>query len=355
MSSWGTRGFRTGGWVVWVGLSGCGRHEWHPYAVMLSLSGLTLSGLRASAYRAGMPELLRIFVDVLTPVFAIVAIGYLAAGRLRVDSATISKLAYWILGPAFIFDVLARTDLARGVIVRVVVVSLVTMAVVGVAAAAVASAMGRPRPEVGAVLLTAIHGNVGNFGLAIAAFAFGAIALPLAGIVLVTVNTAGILVGVAAASSGGGGPLTAVRTAFFAPMAFAVVPAIAVNASDTTLPLFLERPISLLAGALIPTVLLMLGIQMRQMKQRAPRWTVVVPVTAKLILAPAVAAGVAAMVGLDGLAYQVVVVQAAMPAAVFTSLIALEHDMEPDLVTTIVLLGTLASVATLPVVLTLLS
>jgi len=49
-----------------------------------------------------------------------------------------------------------------------------------------------------------------------------------------------------------------------------------------------------------------------------------------------------------------VVLQAAMPAAVFTSLIAIEHRLEADYVTSVVLLGTLLSALTLPVVITLL-
>ena len=48
------------------------------------------------------------------------------------------------------------------------------------------------------------------------------------------------------------------------------------------------------------------------------------------------------------------ILQFAMPPAVFTALIALEHDLAPDLVTTTVLAGTLASVLTLPVVIALL-
>ena len=302
----------------------------------------------------GVGELLRIFVDVLTPVFVIVGVGYLVAGRMKVDAGTLSKLAYWILGPAFIFDVLAGTDLQGDVVLRVVSVSLATMVVVGLVATGVARAMGRTRSETSATMLTSVHGNVGNFGIAIAAFAFGEQALPLAGIVMVTVNTAGILVGVAAATSQTAGPAVAIRTAFLAPMALAVIPAVLVNAGDVTLPLVADRPIGLLAQALIPMMLLTLGIQLGQMERPHVGFIVAVPIAAKLTLAPAVAASIVAAVGPTGLAGHVVILQAAMPAAVFTSLVALEHDMEPDLVTTIVLAGTLASVATLPVVLTLL-
>ena len=161
-------------------------------------------------------------------------------------------------------------------------------------------------------------------------------------------------VGVAAATSRTAGPAVALRTAFLAPMALAVMPAVLVNAGDVTLPLVADRPIGLLAQALIPMMLLTLGIQLGQMERPHVGSIVAVPIAAKLMLAPAVAASIVVAVGPIGLAGDVVILQAAMPAAVFTSLVALEHDMEPDLVTTIVLAGTLVSVATLPVVLTLL-
>ena len=308
---------------------------------------------KAARTLPGVSELVRVFVDVLTPVFVIVGVGYLVAGRMKVDAGTLSKLAYWILGPAFIFDVLAGTDLQGDVVLRVVLVSLATMVVTGLGATGVARAMGRSSSQTSATMLTSVHGNVGNFGIAIAAFAFGEEALPLAGIVMVTVNTAGILVGVAAATSRTARPAVAVRTAFLAPMALAVIPAVIVNVSNSTLPVFADRPIGLLANALIPMMLLTLGIQLGQMDRPHVGSVVAVPIAAKLIVAPSVAALIVAIVGPTGLAGQVVIVQAAMPAAVFTSLVALEHDMEPDLVTTIVLAGTLVSVLTLPVVLTL--
>lgn len=301
-----------------------------------------------------MPEIFRIFVDVLTPVFALLGIGFVAASRLTIDAGTLSRLAYWVLGPAFIFDVLVDTELAGGVVVRVVGVSLATMAVVGLITVVIARWMGAGRSVRGASLLTSVHGNVGNFGLAISAFAFGGAALPIAGIVMVTVNTAGILTGVAAATARTSSPLVAVRAAFLAPMALAVIPAVLVNGADLAMPVWVERPIGLLAQALIPVMLFTLGVQLQQMRRPSLGRTVALPIGAKLVLAPAVAAGAVAVLGLSGLAASVVILQAAMPAAVFTSLVALEHDLEPDLVTTVVLAGTLASVLTLPVLISLL-
>jgi predicted permease len=53
-----------------------------------------------------MAQLLTIFLNVLTPVFALILVGHLAGPVLRLDSRTLSRFAYFILTPAFVFDVL---------------------------------------------------------------------------------------------------------------------------------------------------------------------------------------------------------------------------------------------------------
>lgn len=83
--------------------------------------------------------------------------------------------------------------------------------------------------------------------------------------------------------------------------------------------------------------------------------SILVDILAPVFLIVAVGFVVAKTIGvkpeaLAVLAGQVLILQMAMPAAVFTSLIALEHDMEPDFVTSVVLIGTLLSIVSLPLV-----
>jgi len=56
-------------------------------------------------------------------------------------------------------------------------------------------------------------------------------------------------------------------------------------------------------------------------------------------------------IGLTGDLVAVSAVQSAMPPAVFCMVVALEHDLEPEAVTSTVVFATLVSLATLPVVL----
>jgi predicted permease len=297
---------------------------------------------------------LGIFIDVLVPVFAVVGAGFVIARTVGGKPETLAVLAYWVLGPAFIFDVLATTDLEGVVVGKVVGATALTMVLVGGLASSAGRLTGAGLPLMGATVMTSIFGNVGNFGLAISAFALGDDVLPMAGVVFVTVNTLGILSGVGLAELRKGSVARAVKTAFLSPLALAVIPAFLVNINDVELPLWLDRPIGLMAAAMIPVMLLTLGIQLGRMPKALPQRVVATPIAIKLVVSPLVAFVAVALLGLAGVAGDVVILQAAMPAAVFTSLIALEHDLEADFVTSVVLSGTLVSVVTLPVVIALL-
>jgi len=299
--------------------------------------------------------MLQVFVEVLVPVYAIVGVGYAIARLVGIEPPALASLSYWILGPAFIFDVLADAELAPDVVVGVIAATLIGMALVALVAAMAMRVIGVEFPRLAATVLTSIYGNVGNFGLAICAFAFGVAALPIAGIVMVTVNTVGIVAGVGLATIRRGSLGRAVATAFLSPLALAVLPALVVNLSNAPMPVWIDRPISLLAAALIPVMLLTLGIQIADMPRALPDRLVTVPIGLKLVLSPLAAFLAVTVLGLGGTAAQVVVLQAAMPAAVFASLIALKHDLDADYVTSVVLTGTLVSVITLPVVITVLA
>jgi predicted permease len=71
-------------------------------------------------------------------------------------------------------------------------------------------------------------------------------------------------------------------------------------------------------------------------------------------LSAVVAFLVTSVVGLDGVAQQTVIIVAAMPTAVFTTILATEFDAEPKFVTSAVVLSTLASIGTLTVLITVL-
>jgi predicted permease len=300
-----------------------------------------------------MGELPSIFAETLAPVFAVVAGGWLAGRRMCLDPRPMARVAYFLLAPAFIFEVLAASTLRGSTVWRMVaVLSFTTLVAAGIGFVA-GRALRRPTRVIAALVLVAAYGNVGNFGLPIVAFEFGPEALDLAGVAFLTVNVLAFLIGVTAATWDRLRPSRAVLTAVTTPAVLVVPFAVLVNRTEVSLPVAADRAIGLLADAMIPVMLLTLGMHLAQMQRPRLGVDVLVGSGIRLLLAPAIAGLGVVVVGLDGDPAGVSIVQSAMPAAVFTALIALEHDMEPDLVTTVVLVSTIASALTLGVVLAL--
>ncbi|MBC8077095.1 MAG: AEC family transporter, partial [Chloroflexales bacterium] len=74
----------------------------------------------------------------------------------------------------------------------------------------------------------------------------------------------------------------------------------------------------------------------------------------RLLLAAPLAYGVAMLVGLSATATSVGLIQASMPTAVNVTILALEFDVRPHFVSSVVVVSTIASVASLTLLLTLL-
>ena len=288
---------------------------------------------------SGLPG---IFFDILGPVVVLVAIGYGVGRWLGLEPAPFAKLAYWVIGPAFIFDSLANAGLATDALVRVAAASALAFAASALFALAVSLRL--PNERRSAIITTGSWGNVGNFGLAIVTFTFDESALPFAAVCLVVVNTMGLVFGVASAHGGWKG----VRQAATRPMTLVIVPALLANGTDADLPPIIDRPVALLAGAIIPVMLITLGIQLQQMGLPRLDLDVGRSLLAKLILQPLAAIPIAAALSLSDQAAGAVVLQAAMPAAVFTTVLAIEQNTRPDETATIVMAGTIAAMATLP-------
>ncbi len=296
---------------------------------------------------------LSLLIDVLGPVVLIVGVGAFAGPRLGIAGASLSSLAYWILGPAFVFELLQDTGLATSVVFRLAVAGVAGMAAAIAVAAVGNRVIGSSSSVAAASVVTSAYGNVGNAGLAITVFALGDDALPAAGILMLVINVLGITLGVGLAAGQSIGIGGAVRRAVTAPMTLAALAALALNAGDGAPPLVFERSIALLAGALIPVMLFTLGVQLAATGLQTRTTDLGVTMVAKLVIAPVAAFAIATMLGLEGDLLWVVAIQSAMPPAVFCMVLAMEHDLEPERVTSAVVMTTLASLLTLPVILAL--
>ncbi len=292
-----------------------------------------------------------VLFDVLAPVAVLVVLGALAGRPLGIDVTTLSRMSFYVLGPAFVFVVLADAELAGSVVLRLVLAALAGM----VAAVAIVGMWARaakaPYEVMAASMMTSSYGNVGNMGLAIVAFALGDDALAIAGVLMLTINIAGLVLSVGLAEARTRSPFHALLRALTTPMSIAGALALVVNLGNVDMPLVFDRSVGLLADALIPVMLFTLGLQLVTTGRPALTADLGVMMVVKLALVPVVAGLVGYWIGLDGDALDALIIQSAMPPAVFCAVVAIEYQLAPDRVTAGVVSATLASAATLPVVL----
>ncbi|HEU5012951.1 MAG TPA: AEC family transporter [Roseiflexaceae bacterium] len=301
-----------------------------------------------------MGQLFAVLFNVLVPVFALVLLGYMVGPRLQFDARTLSRFAYFVLTPAFVFNMLSTARVEAAQATRMVgYISAVYIATAVVAFIA-ARLLRRSAQMTTIYVMVAIFGNVGNFGLPIVQFALGKNALVPGTIYFIANIVLAFVVCVAAANFGRGSSLRAMGAVLRTPALLALVPALAWNWSDAPIPAFLARPIDLLASALIPTMLIVLGVQLASAGVPRLDFDMVFASLIRLVGGALLGFALLAPFGLAGLEGHVGVLQSSMPAAVLISIIALENDIMPEFVTATVLFSNLLSAITLAIVLILL-
>ena len=293
-----------------------------------------------------------VFLNVVTPVFILVVIGYFVGPRLKIEARSLSRTAYFVFIPAFVFNIISEAKIDSGLALQMLSFIFVAQIAVALLGFLVGKALRQSREITAAFVLIATFGNVGNFGLPLIVFRLGETARTYATVYFVATVFISFVICVGVASWARSGGVTAVFSVFKTPALIALIPALVFNITDVEVPIFLSRLSGLLGQAMIPVMLITLGVQMGEITNININFNVFAASTVRLIGGPLLALLIVPYFGLEGLERSTGILQAAMPAAVLVSIIAMEYKLLPEFVTTTVLFSTLYSVLTLTVILT---
>ena len=293
-----------------------------------------------------------VFLNVVTPVFILVVIGYFVGPRLKIDARSLSRTAYFVFIPAFVFNIISEAKIDSELALQMLSFILVAQIAVALLGFLVGKALRQSKEITAAFVLIATFGNVGNFGLPLIVFRLGETARTYATVYFVATVFISFVICVGVASWARSGGVTAVFSVFKTPALIALIPALVFNITDLEVPIFLSRLSGLLGQAMIPVMLITLGVQMGEIPKIKINFNVFAASTVRLIGGPVLALLIVPYFGLEGLERSTGILQAAMPAAVLASIIALEYKLLPEFVTTTVLFSTLYSILTLTVILT---
>jgi predicted permease len=291
--------------------------------------------------------MLAILLNDILPILLVAGVGFVLARVVRIDVSGLARVAFHALAPCLIFMLLVTSTASGTDLALMAIFCTIIVAAVGLVARLAALPFRLDRAALAGLLLAVMFSNGGNFGLALVEFAFGREALTLASMYFVTGAVLAYTVGVFLASSGSHSIGQSLRGIGRVPAVYAVIAAAIVTGLDAEVPVWVMRPVTLLGNASIPVMLLVLGMQLERTGWPTRPGVVAVAVAISLLVKPALALGLAAVLDLDGAARQASIVQSSMPAAVVATVIALEFDAAPDLVTSIVFYSTALSPFTL--------
>jgi len=301
-----------------------------------------------------MAELFSVFINVILPVFGIVALGFLLGDRLELQARTLTRVAYYVFVPAFIFQVISGADIPLDSALKMIIFIILTHLLAVFVAGGIGRVMGRSKEMIAAFVMIAAFGNVGNYGLAVIRFRLGDVSVVPASIYFVAITVTAFIVCVGAAGWAKGGSKGAVWGVVKTPALWATVPALIVSMGDLSVPLVFSRMIGLLSDAMIPVMLFALGLQLLEQRRVSFSGDVILASGIRLLLVPALALAVAIPFNLGSVETVAGVLQAGMPTAILVAIIAKENNVVPDFVTSVVVVSTLASLVTLTLLMVLL-
>jgi predicted permease len=294
-----------------------------------------------------MTTLLSILASDILPIFAIAAVGFFLERRLPGSVKTLSGISFNVLSPCLIFDQLVTSKLTGSEVGRMAIFGVLLTLIMGALGRLCAMAFELDRRTLSSFLLVAMFSNSGNYALPLILFAFGTDALAYASVYFVTSAILVYTLGVFIAASGGQESRRALKGILRVPALYALAAAGAIVLLKLNPPLAMMRPVSMLSQAALPSMLLILGMQLK--RAVAPNRPVVVgaAVVLSLLVSPAIGVGLTWVLALSGAARSAAIVLASMPAAVVTTVLALEFDLDSSFVTSVVFISTLLSPLTL--------
>ncbi len=300
---------------------------------------------------ADFASLSQVFLQVLAPILMMVGAGYLLRSLLTVDTRSVSRIVFYILAPCLIYTSLVHLQFDAAVTRRSLTWAALDMGVMLAVAWALARRW-RYEGHLGhAFVVTSILLNNGNYGLPLNLYAFGEQGFGYALILFMFNSLAGTTIGVYLFARGENGGKVALKRTLQTPVVWATILGLISRSTGVAPGGAIMDMLTKTGQAAIPVFLIVLGMSLAQSSQRVHLPAISRQVLLRMVGGPALAAVLAKLVGLHGVAQAVAILQGSMPSAVNSIVLSNEFEAAPDFVSSAVFATTLASVITLPVLL----
>ena len=275
------------------------------------------------------------------PVFLLIGAGFIFARWKKISLASVTEIIVYLGTPSLVFSSLASKPLYAGDIAVLLAGILLIFAGVGFLICLYFfifhfASRGFALPS--------LFMNAGNMGIPLALFAFGQEGMQRATLLFVIITFLQYSLGIYILN--GRSNWTEI---FRLPLIHAALAGLLVNLAQIKIPELLLQPVLMLGQATIPIMLISLCYRLYQVESLQLGHAL--GGAALRILGGFAAANMAVhLIGAEGVNRQVLLLYGSLPSAVINFILTEKYSQDPGLAASIVVLGTLLSVFTIPVV-----
>ena len=290
-----------------------------------------------------------LFIDILTkvtlPIIALVALGYVLQGKLKLDIGTLNRLQVYVVMPAFLVHFLATGKQPISVVWPVFYFGIVQFLFLIPLGWLTVILFGQ-RQSLGPMMgLGTAYANVGFFGIPVTQLAFGADYLIYQSVMTALMSVLVCTVGVwLLAPAGQGGILSKLKGAFATPLIPSVVVGLCLRGFQIELPTLVAQPMQFLGTIFTPLALYTLGAQVSASRitriELLPQFLMLL---LKFLVAPVLTWWVCRVMEFPRDVANVLVVAAATPVGVLITIFAAEFKNESEFISTAVVVSTALS------------
>ena len=299
--------------------------------------------------------MLQILQSVIIPVFIVIAVGFVIRRCTSIESRSLSSVILYAFSPCLVFTGIANSSLAGRAWGEISFVTIGNALVMMILSWGISKTLRLNQKLTSAFILSTALVNSGNYGLPVNSLAFGEKGFEIAVVYYVVSSVISYTLGVFIASRGTQGLKQSLFSVARLPLMYGALAAFAVRYFTLQVPQPILQSVSLVSGAAIPAMLIVLGMELAEpglVHSNSAHWKLASLSSVIKLLFPIIPVSLLSqLIGLTGLTGNVVLIQACMPTAVLAVIFTIKFKGASQFVTSVQIISTLMSLLTLTVLL----
>lgn len=270
------------------------------------------------------------------------ALGYLFGKWKKINLSSVNDFVIYLATPALILSSLSHDQIEINLAATVFVSVCIIVAVTSIVGYITVKRMGLP---IKVYLSPILFANTGNMGLPLILFAFGETGFAIGILYMVSTTVLHYSVGIMILNYDKS-PFEILKL----PLIYSAALGLILSVGNIQVPVAIDRAVHLLGEASIPTMIFALGYKLSEVHLNQVGRSFLFGGMRVLV---GVMAGVFVvwLFNIQGVVAQVIILQSAMPPAVFNFVLAEKYNQDSKTVASIILAGTIISIFTTPLIL----